>query len=232
MSPSSAMTSFYTRPIVISGTGLNAEVITTFIEEAKMGDVAAFTIDGEYVDRQEYLGRPVVALEELPERFPAEQYCVVNCIGYNSMNDTRRRISNTLRQQGYELPGFIHPSALIDPSVQFGSNFIAVQGVIVEPFVSIGDDVTLWSGCYVGHHSVIDSGVYIGPRAVLPGTVKVGENVFIGANATIRSKISIGARCLIGAGAYVHQDVPAKAVLKAKAAVQSKQSSDDFTYFS
>ncbi len=215
----------------MAGTGLNAQVITAFIEETGVGEVVAFTIDGDCIADPEFLGRPVVALEELPARYPADRCCIVNSIGYNSMNETRRRISAALRQQGYDLPGFIHPSAMIDPSVRFGSNFIAVQGVIVEPFVIIGDDVTLWSGCYAGHHTVIGAGVYIGPRATVPGTVQIGENAFIGANATIRSKITIGERCLIGAGAYVHEDVAAKTILKAPVAIPASRNSDNITYF-
>lgn len=223
--------STYDRPVIVAGTGLNAQVISSFIEGAGAGTIAAYTIDGDHIETPEYLGRPVVPVERLSTLYPPDRHYVVNTIGFNRMNDTRARISAIVRRQGFTMPGFIHPTAIIDETARFGSNLIAVQGVIVEPFVVLGDDVTLWSGCYVGHHSAIGSNVYIGPRATVPGTVVIEDNAFIGANATIRSKITIGARCLIGAASYVHEDTPSRTVLKARGAVRSRRTSDDFDYF-
>lgn len=196
-----------------------------------MGQVVAFTVDRDHLSAPEMQGRPVVPLDEIAGRYPPEAHCVVNCIGYNNMNEVRGRISAFCREAGYTMPGFVHPSATLAQDSCYGSNLIAMQGVIVEPCCCLGDDIVLWAGCYVGHHSVVGNQVYIGPRAAVGGTVTIGDNAFIGMNATVRSKIHVGSRCLVGAGSYLHHDLADRAVLMPSRSVVLDKKSDGFTYF-
>jgi sugar O-acyltransferase (sialic acid O-acetyltransferase NeuD family) len=216
---------------LIAGTGLSAEVILNFIEVDQMGVIEGFVVDGAFASGHEFLGRPLVALNGVEKHFPPRMFCAVNCIGYNNMNRVRGRISAGLRALGYDMPGFVHPSAMLAKSNAYGSNLIAMQGVVVEPCTHIGDDVVLWSACYVGHHSRIGDRVYVGPRAVIAGTVTIGDNSFIGANATVRSKTSVGSKCLVGAASYVRRDLKDRAVLLPPKSEVSERTSDDFDTF-
>ena len=61
----------------------------------------------------------------------------------------------------------------------------------IQPFARIGDDVILWSGNHIGHHSTIGDHCFITSHVVVSGNVHVGERSFIGVNATLRNSITI-----------------------------------------
>jgi len=84
-----------------------------------------------------------------------------------------------------------------------GDNCFIFEDNTVQPFVTIGNNVTLWSGNHIGHHSVIHDHCFIASHVVVSGGVEIGEQCFIGVNATLRDHIRVGARCVIGAGALL-----------------------------
>ena len=74
-------------------------------------------------------------------------------------------------------------------------------------FVKIGNNVTLWSGNHIGHHSSIKDNCFITSQVVISGGVEVSENCFIGVNSTIRDKVNIGSFSIIGAGSIILKNV-------------------------
>ena len=93
-----------------------------------------------------------------------------------------------------------------------GDNCFVLEDNTVQPFVKIGNDVTLWSGNHIGHDAVIDDHCFISSHVVISGRVHVGEYCFLGVNATIRNAITIAPETLVGAGAIVMADTAAKSV--------------------
>ena len=89
---------------------------------------------------------------------------------------------------------------------QIGDNCFIFEDNTIQPFVTIGNNVTLWSGNHIGHHSTIHDHVFIASHVVISGRVTVGEQSFIGVNATLRDHITVGARCVIGAGVLLLAD--------------------------
>ena len=61
----------------------------------------------------------------------------------------------------------------------------------IQPFVEIGDNVTMWSGNHIGHHSKICDNAFISSHAVISGGVEVGRNSFLGVNSTINDHIKL-----------------------------------------
>ena len=76
----------------------------------------------------------------------------------------------------------------------------------LQPFVHVDDNVVLWSGNHVGHHSRIGNACFVTSHAVIAGGVVIGEESFIGINAAIRDHVTIGRRNIIGAGALIVRD--------------------------
>lgn len=72
--------------------------------------------------------------------------------------------------------------------------------------MKIGNNVILWSGNHIGHHSVIKDHCFISSHVVISGFVEVGEYCFLGVNATIANNIRIAKDCLIGAGVTILKD--------------------------
>jgi len=87
----------------------------------------------------------------------------------------------------------IHPSAGIGTSVFLDHG----TGVIVGPFVEIGDEVTIMQNVTIGRKDT--------PAGRAP---TIGRGVYISAGATILGDIKVGDFAKIGAGAVVTKDVP------------------------
>jgi len=84
-------------------------------------------------------------------------------------------------------PG-IHPSAIVDPSVQLGDQVSIQPLAVIAPGAKIGDDTIIGGGSYVGHETVIGSACHIHP------------------NVTIRERTRIGSRVIIHSGAVIGAD--------------------------
>jgi UDP-3-O-[3-hydroxymyristoyl] glucosamine N-acyltransferase len=85
-------------------------------------------------------------------------------------------------------PPGIHPSAIVDPSVQLGDQVSVQPLAVIEPGAKIGDDTIIGGGSYVGHETVIGSACHIHP------------------NVTIRERSQIGSRVIVHSGAVIGAD--------------------------
>jgi maltose O-acetyltransferase len=79
-----------------------------------------------------------------------------------------------------------------------------------EFLVTIGDNVTLASGCKLLTHDGSTKKI-VGYSRV--GRIDVGSDVFIGASAIVLPNVKIGNRVIVGAGSIVTKDVPDNSVV-------------------
>ena len=107
---------------------------------------------------------------------------------------------------GYKLVSYVSSRATILNKNQIGENCFILEDNTVQPFVQFGNNITLWSGNHIGHHSIIKDHTFIASHVVISGHVEIGEQCFVGVNATLRDNIKIGDRCVIGAGALILVD--------------------------
>ena len=207
---------------MLVGTGELAEVAAYYFENDAERAVAAFTVDGDRVSQDRFAGRPVVPLEELAARFGPETHDAFVAVGYSRINALRQEKCEALRAKGYTLATYISTQASIARNATFGWNCFILEDNTVQPFVSVGNGVTLWSGNHIGHHATVGDFAFISSHVVISGGVSVGERTFIGVNATTNDHISIGARCVIGSGCLMTKDVPDEGVMTAEPAKLSK----------
>ena len=129
-------------------------------------------------------------------------------------NAIRSNIYDQLSLKGIRIFNAIHPSAIVDVSVNMAAQAVMIgAGVIVNPLANISTGAILNTGCIVEHECVVGNFSHIGPGAVLCGNVKIGERSFVGASAVVRQGITIGKNTMIGAGAVVVKDVADNAVI-------------------
>jgi UDP-3-O-[3-hydroxymyristoyl] glucosamine N-acyltransferase len=81
-------------------------------------------------------------------------------------------------------PG-IHPSAVVDPSAQFGDRVSIQPLAVIEAGAQIGDDTIIGAGSYVGHETVIGSGCHIYPRVTIRERSRIGSRVIIHSGVVI-----------------------------------------------
>jgi UDP-3-O-[3-hydroxymyristoyl] glucosamine N-acyltransferase len=75
--------------------------------------------------------------------------------------------------------------------------------VLIHPRVQLGNNVFVWSGAMIGHHSTIGDNCWLTSCANISGVVTVGKNCFFAVNATVAHGIKIEDECFIGANALV-----------------------------
>jgi sugar O-acyltransferase (sialic acid O-acetyltransferase NeuD family) len=190
-------------PIVIVGSGTMAQVVAEYLDDSPY-EVVAFAATREYVTSPECFGRPLVdfdGIENGPYRPSVMKMFVA--IGYDKLNRTRARFYRDARRRGYELVTYVHPTVPLWRSNEIGDNVFVFEHNVIQPFVRIGADTTLWSGNHIGHHSRIGEHCFISSHVVVSGQCEVGDYTFIGVNSTLRDGISVGRGCFLGAGTLV-----------------------------
>lgn len=211
-----------TKPLIIFGAGDIAQLAYSYFTNDSEYDVAAFTVDEEYMDGTEFCGLPVIPFEKITENYPPEKYDMFVALSYSKLNALRREKFSTAKEKGYLLTSYISSKATILNDNKIGENCFILEDNTIQPFVTIGDNVTLWSGNHIGHHSTIEDHVFIASHVVVSGNCKIEESCFIGVNATLRDGITIGSQCVLGAGTLILSDCEPQGVYIGKATERSR----------
>jgi len=205
------------KPLVIFGTSDIAQLAKFYFETDCAAKVHGFIIDDEFITDPVFDGCPVITSSLATQRFPPEEYDMFIAVSYREMNRVRAAKCEWARSLGYQLLSYVSPRATVFTTFICGDNCFILEDNTIQPFATIGNNVFLWSGNHIGHHSVIRDDVFISSHVVVSGGVRIGRGSFIGVNATIRDHVSIGDRVLIGAGAVILGDVPDEGVVGATA---------------
>jgi sugar O-acyltransferase (sialic acid O-acetyltransferase NeuD family) len=213
--------------LVLFGTGQIAELAQFYFESDSPYKPVAFTVHGEFVKEATYLGLPVVAFEELEERFPQEDASVFVALSYKNVNKFRRSIFEEVVSMGYEVPSYVSSRATVLVDMSRSKNCFVLEENTIQPFVRIGDNVFLWSGNHIGHHSVLESHCYIASQIVISGNCRIEEESFIGVNATLHDGVTIGAGAIVAAGALIKRDVESGSVMVAPSAKLSERKASE-----
>ncbi|MBB5020531.1 sugar O-acyltransferase (sialic acid O-acetyltransferase NeuD family) [Chitinivorax tropicus] len=193
-------------PLVIFGSGDIAQLAHYYFSSDSNYEVVAFTVDADYIKESEFCGLPVVAFEDVAKNYPPDSYDFFVALSYSKLNAVRKEKYLAAKEIGYKLVSFISSRATVLNEGRIGENCFIFEDNTIQPFVTIGNNVTLWSGNHIGHHSVIHDHTFIASHVVVSGGVEIGEQCFIGVNATLRDHIKIGDRCVVGAGALLLAD--------------------------
>jgi len=210
------------KPLVIFGSGDVAELAHYYFCTESNYEVIAFTVDASHIKAPEFCGLPVVPFEVVTQHYPPEDHYFFLALGYSKINGIRKEKFFSAKSKGYQLASFISPQATVLNGGQIGENCFILEDNTIQPFVRIGDNVTLWSGNHIGHHCVIKDHAFISSHVVISGGVEIGEQCFVGVNATLRNHIKIGERCVIGAGALLLGDAEPEGVYIGSAAERAK----------
>lgn len=197
------------RRLVIFGSGDIAQLAHYYFSSDSNYEVVAFTVDAEYIDAERFCGLPVVPFQDVKDRYPPDEYDLFVALSYSKLNSVRKEKYLAAKALGYYLPSFVSSRATMLNQGGVGENCFIFEDNTVQPFVVIGNNVTLWSGNHIGHHSIIHDHCFIASHVVISGGVEIGEQCFIGVNATLRDHIKIGERCVLGAGTLLLSDAAA-----------------------
>lgn len=210
------------KPLVIFGSGDIAELAHYYFSTDSNYEVVAFTVDANYIKESEFCGLPVVAFEDVAKNYPPDSYDFFVALSYSKLNAVRKEKFLAAKEMGYKLVSFISSRATVLNEGRIGENCFIFEDNTIQPYVTIGNNVTLWSGNHIGHHSVIHDHTFIASHVVISGGVEIGEQCFVGVNATLRDHIKIGDKCVVGAGALLLADAEPEGVYIGTATERSK----------
>ena len=210
------------KQLVIFGSGDIAQLAHFYFTTDSEYEVVAFTVDASYIKESQFCSLPVVAFDEVVSNYPPENYEFFVALSYSKLNAVRKEKFIAAKAFGYKLASYISSRATVLNDGKIGENCFIFEDNTIQPFVRIGNNVTLWSGNHIGHHSVIKDHSFIASHVVVSGGVVIGEQCFVGVNATLRDHINIGDRCVIGAGALLLGDAEPEGVYIGTATERAK----------
>lgn len=183
---------------VIIGAGGHAKIVIQILRSCHE-PIVGLVDDRQELWGQSILGLPILGGLELLERDPNP---VIIAIGSNR---SRQKISQ--RFSHFEWKSAIHPSAIIDPTVQIGKGCTICAGVILQVDSTIGQHCIINTAASVDHDCRVSDFVHIGPGVHLAGEVILESGVFLGIGCQVIPKTHIGSWSTVGAGAVVTKNL-------------------------
>jgi sugar O-acyltransferase (sialic acid O-acetyltransferase NeuD family) len=196
------------RKLVIVGDRVFAEIAHEYFAHDSDYEVAGFSVERDYIRGESFRGLPMVPFESLEEAFAPADHSVHVAVTYLQFNRVRARLAGAAKARGYALASYVSSRAFVWQNVELGEHCFVFEDNTLQPFVTIGSSVILWSGNHIGHHSRIGDNCFVSSQVVVSGGVDVGENTFLGVNATLVNDIAIGRDCWIGPGVTLTRDAP------------------------
>ena len=213
------------KKVIIFGTGELAQRIFFYLKDSD-DQVIAFCANKSKIDKEELLGLPVIAFENIKETFPPAEFSMFIALAYSEMNKKRTKFFNEAKNKGYELYSFVHPSTKIWDEFEMGENCFILANNVIQPFVKIGNNVLIGSNNLISHNTIIGDNCFITSNVTMGGHITMGKNCFVGLSATINQRIKIGDECIIGAGTIITKDINDKEVYAENSSKKLPQSSE------
>lgn len=210
------------KPLIIFGCGQIAQLAHYYFSTDSDYEVVAFTVDEKYISEDKFCDLPLIPFESLVGTYSPDNYHVFIAISYTKLNQVRKEKYFATKELGYQIASYISSAATILNNYMIGENCFILEDNTIQPFASVGNNVTLWSGNHIGHHAIIRDHCFIASHVVISGGVEVFESCFIGVNATLRDHIKIGEKSVIGAGALLLADVDPHGVYVGNSTERSK----------
>lgn len=186
--------------VIIFGLRDLAELAHYYLTEDSEHDVVAFTVHKKYRNIEIFKGLPVVDFETIEEKFPTTSYHLFAPMIGTNMNRLREGVYNEGKQMGYKFISYISSKVTVFNN-KVGDNCFILENNTIQPFTNIGNNVILWSGNHIGHHSEIKDHVFFTSHVVMSGHCIIEPNCFLGVNSTLRNGCHLAKGTLLAMGA-------------------------------
>jgi len=216
------------KKLIIFGEGSYAEIAHQYFSDDSEYEVVCFTKDDDFIESDQYLGLPMIPFSKIQGLYPPDSFAIHIALSYSEMNHLRERKFNEAKAMGYTLASYISSKCNVMTKYPIGDNCFIFEDNTIQPFVKIEDNVILWSGNHIGHHSTVKSHNFISSHVVVSGQCTVESNCFIGVNSTIGHMVTIGSESLIGAGSVITKNTEPGSVYVPARSTKLERKSDTF----
>ena len=213
--------------VIIFGIQDFAELAHYYLENDSEHEVIAFCVNEKYIPEDKvFKNLPIVPFETVEKIYPASEYDFFAPMSPQQMNRLRENVYNDIKQKGYKLISYISSKATTFDNT-IGDNCFILENNTIQPFTSIGNNVILWSGNHIGHHSVIKDHIMFTSHVVLSGHCVVENYCTLGVNATIRDGITIAEGTFVAMAASIIKNTEPWGLYKGNPATKSEKSTKE-----
>jgi sugar O-acyltransferase (sialic acid O-acetyltransferase NeuD family) len=216
------------KKLVILGDSAFAEVAYEYFTHDSDYEVVGFSVESAFLKRNDLCGLPVVSFEEIQEHFDSSDVEFYAAMVYTQLNRLRTRLYEAAKSKGYRPASYISSRAFVWQNATFGEHCFVFENNTVQPFVEIGNNVVLWSGNHIGHHSKIGDNCFIASHVVISGFCSIGRNAFMGVNATLANNVNLGDDNWIGPSVNIARDTEPNQLFKSEQPTSAKVSAKRF----
>jgi sugar O-acyltransferase (sialic acid O-acetyltransferase NeuD family) len=214
--------------IIIFGAGDIAQIAHYYFTIDSDHEVVAFSVDNAYLFCDTFDGKPLVPFEDISKKYPTNEYKMFIALSYSNLNKLREIKYFEAKNKGYEIVSYVSSKCTYMSQYQCGENCFIFENNTIQPFVKIGNNVTLWSGNHIGHHSILHDHLFISSHVVISGHCTISSNTFIGVNSTIGHQVKIASQNIIGAGSIITKSTEIGDVYVPARSIKLEKKSDQF----
>jgi len=207
------------KKLIIYGTGLVAEVAAFYFGVDTDYQVSAFTNAAEFITADEFQGKPLAPFETIEKTHSPDDYEIFIALGYNQTNQVRQARYFEAKAKGYTCATYISPRAAYYQT-PVGDNCFILEHNVIQPFVRIGNNVILWSGNHIGHHSTIRDHCFISSHVVV-SALRYRRELFSRGKRHPARQYQVRSFCGRGLGRLVMKDCPERTLVKPAQSTQS-----------
>ena len=195
--------------IIIIGAGGVGRETALIIEDInnvnKEWNIIGFVDDNDDIQNTKIDDYHVIGKLDYILNYKKEVYVVCAIANYN----VKKSIVNKLKSnKNIKFATLIHPSTILNRTVEVGEGCIIYQNVIVTTNVTIGNHVIVSPKAGIGHDTVVKDYCNLLWNVNISGNVVLKEGVLVGSGATVIQGLEIGEGATLGAGAVVIRDIP------------------------
>ncbi|MBF4507148.1 acetyltransferase [Flavobacterium sp. JLP] len=211
--------------VIIFGIQDFAELAHYYLENDSEHEVIAFSVNEKYLPENNFFhDLPIIAFENIEKEYSPQDYKFFAPMSPQKMNKLREEVYNNIKAKGYELISYISSKATLFNNI-IGENCFILENNTIQPFTTIGNNVILWSGNHIGHHSVIKDHIMFTSHVVLSGHCLVENYCTFGVNSTIRDGLKIAEGTFVGMSASIIKNTEEWCIYKGNPAIKSEISS-------
>lgn len=216
--------------VIIFGIKNLAELAHYYLKADSDHTIVAFSANKEFLQGiTSFKGLPVMAFEEIEKKYSPSDYSFFAPMTHKEMNRDRERVYSEIKKKGYNMISYISSKATTFNLVT-GDNCFILEDNTIQPFVTIGSNVVLWSGNHIGHHSRINNNVFITSHVVISGNCIIGSNCFIGVNSAIKENTILGEATFVAMSTSITVNTDPYSVFNGNPAKKLNMSSLDLRF--
>jgi len=215
------------KKLIIFGKGPIAQIAKDYFTDDSNYEVVAFTLDKNFILENNYEGLPLVSFDDIEKDYPPKNFEMFIALSYTEMNRLRERKYYEAKNKNYKLATYVSSKCSYLSKNSCGDNCFIFEDNTIQPYAEIGNNVFLWSGNHIGHHSSIMDHNFISSHVVISGQCKIESNCFLGVNSSIAHGIKVAKETLVGAGTTINKNTTAKGVYVAPRPIMLRKHSDE-----